>query len=123
LELLSDPRLQEWLERGVREWNEGRFWHAHEEWEQGWRATAGEEKAALQGLILLAAALHKAFGMNHLTGGFANLRKADLRLARVPRVVAGIDLARLREEVHRRLVAGRLEPAPRIERSPASRDA
>jgi predicted metal-dependent hydrolase len=123
LDLLEDPGLQDWLEGGIREWNAGRFWHAHEEWEQGWKATTGEEKAAFQGLILLAAALHKAFGMNHLRGGFANLRKADLRLARVPRVVAGIDLARLREEVHQRLVAGRLEPAPRIERRPAPRDA
>lgn len=113
---LEEPGLQDWLEGGIREWNAGRFWHAHEEWEQGWKATTGEDKAAFQGLILLAAALHKAFGMNHPRGGFANLRKADLRLAKVPRIVAGIDLAALREEVHRRLAAGRLEPPPRIVR-------
>lgn len=119
LDSFPDPALQEWLEGGIREWNAGRYWHAHEEWEQGWKATSGEEKAAFQALILLAAALHKAFGMNHLQGGFANLHKADLRLAKAPRVVAGIDLASLRREVHERLAEGRLEPAPRIQRKVA----
>lgn len=123
LDRFPDPALQEWLEAGIREWNAGRYWHAHEEWEQGWKATTGEEKAAFQALILLAAALHKAFAMNHLPGGLANLHKADLRLARAPRVVAGIDLVSLRREVHDRLTEGRLEPAPRIERKAAKKGA
>lgn len=43
---------------GVEEFNAGRFWHAHEEWERLWLISTGSEKEFIQGLIQLAAAYH-----------------------------------------------------------------
>lgn len=37
--------------QGIREFNEGRFWHAHEEWERGWKTLPEPEKTYLQALI------------------------------------------------------------------------
>jgi predicted metal-dependent hydrolase len=43
---------------GVRLFNEGRFFEAHEEWEKEWKCTAeSAEKHFLQGMIMVAAAL------------------------------------------------------------------
>ena len=44
------------LARGLAALCEGRFFEAHEEWEQVWRRTSGTERRRLQGLIQLAAA-------------------------------------------------------------------
>ncbi|MDE2509893.1 MAG: DUF309 domain-containing protein [Elusimicrobia bacterium] len=38
---------------------EGRYFDAHEELEDAWKAAAGEEKVLLQGLIQVAAGLHR----------------------------------------------------------------
>lgn len=38
--------------------NEQKFWHAHEAWEELWLHSTGDEKIFLQGLIQLAAAYH-----------------------------------------------------------------
>src|SRR5690349_19335468 len=46
------------LLRGVDLFNEQKFWHAHEAWEEHWLRASGEEKTFLQGLIQLAAAYH-----------------------------------------------------------------
>jgi len=47
---------QEWLEAGVVEFNGGRYWHAHEDWEEMWKslkARRAEQRFILgiQGLI------------------------------------------------------------------------
>jgi predicted metal-dependent hydrolase len=46
------------LARGVELFNAGRFWEAHEAWEELWLKESGDEKQFLQGLIQLAAAYH-----------------------------------------------------------------
>lgn len=52
------------LAEGAREFNERRFWHAHEAWETAWHAlrAAGREADAgyVRGMILVAAALENA---------------------------------------------------------------
>ncbi|MGF1512032.1 MAG: YqiA/YcfP family alpha/beta fold hydrolase [Myxococcota bacterium] len=46
---------------GLTAWHEGRFFDAHEHWEDAWRAATDDGTAvALKGLIQLAASLHKA---------------------------------------------------------------
>lgn len=67
-----DPRLNpraltavpELVRRGVEEFNAGRFWHAHEDWEEAWHALrgAGQAEAAdfLQGMILVTAGFENA---------------------------------------------------------------
>lgn len=52
------------FDRAVEHWNAGRFWHAHEDWEELWNEAYGDHKRWLQGLIQYAAALfhfHRGF--------------------------------------------------------------
>ena len=51
----EDPRLDE----GIRLYNDGHHWHAHEAWEPLWMGLEGDEKLFLQGLIMSAAMLHQ----------------------------------------------------------------
>ena len=44
------------FDRAVEHWNAGRFWHAHEDWEDLWNEAYDEHKLWLQGLIQYAAA-------------------------------------------------------------------
>jgi uncharacterized protein len=51
----NDPRLDD----GIRIYNEGHHWHAHECWEPLWMGLEGDDKLFLQGLIMSAAMLHQ----------------------------------------------------------------
>lgn len=51
--------LRDRLERADELGAEGRYFDAHEELELGWKAAAGDEKILLQGLIQVAAGLHR----------------------------------------------------------------
>jgi hypothetical protein len=51
--------LQAWLDRADALGAEGRFFDAHEELELAWKAADGEIKILLQGLIQIAAGLHR----------------------------------------------------------------
>ena len=47
---------QEWLDGGIAEFNTGRYWHAHEDWEEMWkslkaRKADGRYVLGIQGLI------------------------------------------------------------------------
>lgn len=46
-------------DEGRRLFNEGRFFEAHEAFEDAWREASGRRKTALQALTQLAAAFHK----------------------------------------------------------------
>jgi hypothetical protein len=46
------------LAAGVRLFDAGHFWHAHEAWEHEWKADSGGDRHFLKGLIQLAAACH-----------------------------------------------------------------
>jgi predicted metal-dependent hydrolase len=54
-----DPRFRDRLERGVTLFNEASFFEAHEVWEDSWRASEGEARVFLQGLIQIAAGFVK----------------------------------------------------------------
>lgn len=51
--------LQSWLDRADQLSAAGKYFEAHEELEAGWNAADGAEKVLLQGLIQLAAGLHR----------------------------------------------------------------
>ena len=59
--------VSEWDE-GVRLFNAGEYWEAHEALEPPWLVSAGLQKRLYAGVILLAAALHKAHKMNNPRG-------------------------------------------------------
>ncbi len=46
------------VEHGIKLFNAGKFWHAHEAWELVWQRQAEDERLFFQGLIQLAAAYH-----------------------------------------------------------------
>ncbi|GGK41589.1 hypothetical protein GCM10008955_39250 [Deinococcus malanensis] len=92
---------QEAWTSGVALFNAGHWWEAHEAWEPLWLQAAGAERHFLQGVILLAAALHKRWVHGSLT--HRNYHKALRHLEQLPPGYAartrGIDVARLRHEV------------------------
>ena len=49
------------LERGRLLFNAGRYFEAHEAWEQAWLVEQGDARVLLQGLIQVAAGCHKAW--------------------------------------------------------------
>ncbi len=86
------------LEPGATLFDTQHFWEAHEAWEPHWleakKNNLALETHYLQGLILLAAALHKGKVQGNLKGGRLNLQKARNHLERIPNhygVPDGID--------------------------------
>lgn len=82
---------------GAHLFNAGEWWEAHEAWEPVWAAAKGQERAFVQALILLAAALHKRW--HHGSLAHRNFDKAERYLAALPNEYGGVDLRALREEV------------------------
>jgi uncharacterized protein len=105
----------EGFRRGAELWNRGRFWEAHEAWEQPWRAVGRHSAAGrfLQGLILLAAA-----GVKRQGGAQAVARRLAARGARRLRDVPGVpgfDAPAFAAEVER-WVGGAAPEPPRLRR-------
>lgn len=78
------------LVEGIALFNEAKFWHAHEAWEQIWLVAAGEEKLFLQGLIQLAAAYHHV-QRGTWSGGIRLFDAAREKLAGFPPGYGGVD--------------------------------
>jgi predicted metal-dependent hydrolase len=57
--LIAGKSLQGWLDRADELGAAGRFFDAHEELELAWHAADGEMKILFQGLIQIAAGLHR----------------------------------------------------------------
>ncbi len=102
-----DPNA--WNE-GVKLFDEGEYWHAHEALEVPWLKATGVEKHFLGGVILLAAALHKARAQGSARGGRLNYAKALRHLAVVPDSYYGIDVRSLEVRVHAALRDRALQP-------------
>jgi len=107
--------------RGIEQFNTGRFFDAHETWEEVWLRTPEPEKTFLQGIIQVAAAFHH-YSRGNARGAHSLLQAALGRLAGFPDVHHGIALGALRaaaQEWAAALAAGRNpgpeDPVPRIE--------
>lgn len=81
----------------------GEFWEAHEALEGSWLTADGIDREFLGGMILLAAALHKARVQDSRRGGRRNYAKALLHLALVPDEYRGVEVRELEARVHRAL--------------------
>ena len=57
--MIAGKTLQGWLDRADELGAEGRFFDAHEELELAWNGAEGENKILFQGLIQVAAGLHR----------------------------------------------------------------
>jgi len=82
-----------------RLWEAGRYWEVHEVLEPFWLSASGPERELLQGVIQLAAALHKA--KTSRLGAERLFRKALGHLERVP----GLDAETFAAGVRRALDA------------------
>ncbi len=72
---MTDEDWEEFL-HGVNLFNEGKFWHAHEAWEEVWRRHTEDERLFFQGLIQLAAAYHHLTLKKSHGGCVNNLQKS-----------------------------------------------
>ena len=93
-----DPQITESLHKGQTLFNEGKFFEAHEIWEETWIDTEGDERHLLQGLIQVAAGFYKLqVGMP--TGTCKLLAKGAGHLRAIPTDMYGVDLPSLIEKV------------------------
>jgi predicted metal-dependent hydrolase len=102
------------LAEGLRLYDAGEFFTAHEAWETVWLKLPEPEKTFLQGLIQVTAAFHHLQCDNRL-GTTLLLQAALGRLDRYPEFFGGISLEVLRGDIRERLrmlEAG--EPASRL---------
>jgi uncharacterized protein len=95
---------------GIRLFNEGHYWHAHEQWEHCWLAANGEEACFYQALIQAAAALVK-WQQGNRRGLALNWAKSRSRLLTLPDHYGGLDLCALRTGLDQ-LCAGEPVEAP-----------
>jgi predicted metal-dependent hydrolase len=102
------------LAQGLALVRSGRYFEAHEEFEQAWRAAEPAERDFLQGLVHVAVAWYQA-GRGRRVGCTRQLEKAERRLAPYAPRHRGVDvgacLARLRE-ARATVAAGSLDLAP-----------
>ncbi len=95
------------LRRGAALFDQGRFWDAHEAWEEAWLEEDGEVRLFLQGLIQVAAGYHKATVQLQPNGCVKLLRNGLDKLDPLPPEFLGVALARFRPEVERTLAEAR----------------
>ena len=86
------------FQHGLELFNTGKFFDAHEVWEDVWRAAPAEEKKFLQGLIQVAVALHH-HSRGNLDGARSLLARAQRNLSSYPDSYKGVNLAALRRQI------------------------
>lgn len=105
-------------DEGVRLFEAGEYWDCHEALEPLWLTATDLDKHFYGGVILLAAALHKARAMGSVRGGRRNYAKALAHLALVPDRYQEILVRELEARVHAALRDPTLFPEiPRVEGS------
>lgn len=100
--------------KGIQLFNDGAYWHAHEQWEQCWLASEEPESTFYKGIIQAAAALvHWQKG--NLRGLQRNWEKSRPKLVAVLPLVQQLDLAGLITDMDRFVSAkGLVEWVPRL---------
>jgi len=106
------------LLQGIRLFNQGDFFEAHEVLEDVWRAAPEPDKKFLQGLIQVAVALHH-HSKGNLVGARSLLERAARNLAFYPESYGGVNVAKLLCELsgwqaYLKDGASRVPPLPQI---------
>jgi predicted metal-dependent hydrolase len=99
---------------GIRLFNAGEYWHAHEQWEACWLVAAEPEATFYKGIIQAAAALvHWKKG--NPRGLRRNWEKSRPKLVALPATMQRLDLQALIADMDRFVSAGGpAEQAPRL---------
>jgi uncharacterized protein len=108
---MNEAETQAYLE-GIRLFNEGEFWHAHEQWEACWLKAREPEATFYQGIIQAAAALvHWQRG--NPRGLRRNWEKGRPKLVALPPVMLGLDLRALIADMDR-FVSSDADSPPKV---------
>src|SRR5581483_7914489 len=102
------------FKRGLHEIRAGRFFEAHEELEEAWRAAPAEERDFFQGLVHVAVAWYQAGRGRPIATG-RQLEKAARRLGPFAPTHRGVDVDAVLAQVEvarARVAAGSLELDP-----------
>jgi predicted metal-dependent hydrolase len=102
------------FKRGLEAIRDGRYFEAHEELEEAWRAAPAEERDFFQGLVHVAVAWYQA-GRGRPVATERQLEKAKRRLAPFAPAYRGIDIEAVLEQVktaQKRVAKGSLELDP-----------
>jgi predicted metal-dependent hydrolase len=86
--------------RGLDLGRSGRYFEAHEAFEEAWRAAAPEERDFFQGLVHVVVAWYQD-GRGNLVGCRRQLEKAQRRLASFAPAHRGVDVAALLAQLAR----------------------
>jgi len=99
--------------RGIELFNAGRFFESHEALEEIWMKSEGAERELLHALIQSAAALHH-FRRGNLKGASAVYRRAERKLAALPRNLLRLDTRDFAAQLERYFdaVLNRQNPIP-----------
>ena len=102
------------FKRGIAEIRAGRYFEAHEELEEAWRAAPAEERDFFQGLVHVAVAWYQA-GRGRPVATGRQLEKAERRLASFAPEHRGVDIEAVLAQVaaaQARVAAGSLDLDP-----------
>ena len=86
------------LDDGINFFNAGRYFDAHEAWEDLWRESGGPLRLFYQGLVQAAVGMHH-LSQGNLNGAQAQLRKALEKLQQYPETFCRIDNAKLIDDL------------------------
>jgi predicted metal-dependent hydrolase len=89
---------RELYERGLVEFNDGRYFDCHDTLEELWMDMRGRPRRYLQGLIQAAVGLYHVYSGN-LTGAYSQLSKSLEKLAEYPPSYLGVDVASLVDDL------------------------
>lgn len=111
---LTDREKAELFEEGLAFFNAGRFFEAHEPWEEIWRSTNPEPRNFYQGLVQVAAGLHIWLARGKPAPAARVLGRGVRRLQTLRTQKLGIDIAALVAtlEPWQRWLGERTGPAP-----------
>ncbi len=101
---LTPREAEEKFRNGLEEFNGGRFFEAHETWEEIWLPAPEPEKTFLQGIIQVAAAFHH-YTQGNRSGAESLLAAGLKKLDRFPGNHRGVSLSALRDAARAWLAA------------------
>jgi predicted metal-dependent hydrolase len=94
---MASPTAHPEFALGMKHHNEGRYYEAHEAWEELWHAESDDsQRLFLQGLIQVTSAFHKVFFQKELVGAARLLDRGLKKLEPYPDVHEGVALGAFR---------------------------
>lgn len=87
------------LARGLACYRNREFFETHEHWEEAWNHLRDPERLFVQALIQVTVAMHHFHNANR-PGAFSLLERAQRKLKQYPEQFSGIDVDKLRQDVH-----------------------